>query len=156
MLADLASCSPRRAIAVPASSAPTLPSPLPVSSTASLSSCSLTADRWPNFRCLHPPFSLHYCSVCYLFHILVDNFDPCSIQPPLLLCASCSSVVLASQGHCCARFIGPHSPVSSACLLPCLSVFMLAYCRSLAKFPMPPSAFQPALLLSLLSVSHPG
>ena len=88
VLADLASCSPRRAIAVPASSAPTLSSPPPVSSPAFLSSCSLTADLWPNFQCLHPPFSLHYCSVCYWFHILVDNFDPCSIWPPLLLCAS--------------------------------------------------------------------
>ena len=87
-LADLASCSPRRAIAVPASSAPTFLSPLPVSSIASLSSCSLAADRWPNFRCLYPLSSLHYCSVCYLFHTLVNSFDPCSIQPPLLLCAS--------------------------------------------------------------------
>ena len=80
VLADLASCSPRRAIAVPASSAPTLSSPPPVSSPAFLSSCSLTADRWPNFRCLHPPFSLHYCSVCYRFHILVDSCDPCSFS----------------------------------------------------------------------------
>ena len=88
VLADLASCSPRRAIAVPASSAPTFLSPLPVSSIASLSSCSLAADRWPNFRCLYLLSSLHYCSVCYQFHILVNSFDPFSIQPPLLLCAS--------------------------------------------------------------------
>ena len=85
VLADLASCSPRRAIAVPASSAPTFLSPLPVSSIASLSSCSLAADRWPNFQCLYPLSSLHYCSVCYQFHILVNSFDPYSIQPPLLL-----------------------------------------------------------------------
>ena len=80
VLADLASCSPRRAIAVPASSAPTFLSPLPVSSIASLSSCSLAADRWPNFRCLYLLSSLHYCSVCYRFHILVDSCDPCSFS----------------------------------------------------------------------------
>ena len=78
VLADLASCLPCRAIAVPASSAPTLSSPPPVSSPVFLSSCSLTANRWPNFRCLYPPFSLYYCSVCYRFHILVDSCYPCS------------------------------------------------------------------------------
>ena len=88
VLADLASCSSRRVIAVPASSAPISPVSFAWLLPCLLSSCSLTADRWPNFRCLYPPFSLHYCSVCYQFHILVDNFDPCSIRPPLLLCAS--------------------------------------------------------------------
>ena len=71
-------CSPRRILSVPASLASTLPSYSTSLLCCLLPSYSLTADCWPISRCPCPPFSLHCCSVCYWFHVLVDSFDPCS------------------------------------------------------------------------------
>ena len=135
----------------------TLPSPLLVFSAVLLSSCSLAVDRWPTFRC---PVSL---SASTTVQSAIGFTSWLTISTLVQFCLP-SSCVLANLASCSPLTVGSllfllrqlHAPVSSARLLRCLIVFMLAYCRSLAKFPMPLSAFQPPLLLSLLSVSHPG
>ena len=99
----------------------TLPSPLLVFSAVLLSSCSLAVDRWPNFRCPHPSFSLHYCSVCYRFHILVDTLTLAQFSLP-------SSCVLADLASCSPRR-AIAVPTSSAPTLPSLLPgFSLPFC----------------------------
>ena len=155
MLADLASCSPRRAIAVPTSSAPTLPS-------------------------LLPGFSLPFCLHARLLSI-VGQISDASIRLSASTTAQSaisftswltistlaqfglpSSCVLADLASCSPRRIiavpassAPRSRLlrSSSPLSYCLHARLLSIVGQLSDAP---SVFQPPLLLSLLSVSHPG
>ena len=134
----LSSCSPHwnsTMLSIPASLAPTFPCFPPSFLLFYLLSCSPTVS----FGLLSVAST--YLSASTTPRILTVSHSrwqifPSIPLPKILLCASWSSVVLASQGHCCTRFVGPHFPVSSARLLYCLSVFVLTCCRSLAKFPI--------------------